>query len=894
MSERWNLRRVFRVPGSAKQTRADVDAELVFHIQGRIEELVASGMSRDDATREAQRRFGDLARIEAEVERLDRDRQRRRSLYDRVSTLISDVRFAARSVARQPLFALVVVATMTLGVGTTAAIFHAVDRIVLHPLPYPDADRIVYLGMQRKQGLDIGAVTARRFQFWHDQSRIFEGLATSVSFDATLDGSEGDVVVGTRVSPDYLDVIGARPALGRLLFGDDYAASAAPVAIISDGLWKRKFGADHNAIGKSVRLDSTRYTVVGVLPSAFEIAEEKDAPDVLLPLVLSAQQLESGGANYTAIGKVRGNVSQTQINADMAAVFARFRELYPKEVDDDDRGVAVIGFTRMAGASIEKTLWIFLGATAFVFLLACANVVNIVLARAIGRQREFAVRTALGAGRARIVRQILLEMLVLGVASAVCATAASLLTVRWISTLGIQLFIRESQLRLDWRVVAYVTIVATTASVVIGGIVAMMTTRIDLSNGLSASTRGSGVGDRRGTLRAALVSVEAALAMVLLAGAGLLVASFAHVLQVDGGFRRQGVYTAHVSRTPRSYFVNEDAAYQFDERVLAQLRATPGVQEAAATATLPLKRGWNTPTTVEGHDDATYGGTEWRGVSPGYFRAMDITLLSGRDFAETDTRTSPPVVIVSKAYASKMFPDENPIGRRIYLGVYKGRGKEKTTASEIVGVVADLRDRSLDQTQLRQTVWVSHTQVKGMKFGLSSFVVRANDPVLAANALRRAIADADPSLPVADVASMNDIVLQSLGPRRFTTVLLTTFALIALALTCVGIYGVASYSVSQRTREIGVRIALGAQPSSVVGLVVRQGIRPAMIGLGVGVVLALGVSKVIASMLFGVGPRDPLSLSVVAALLAAVAVTATWLPARRASRVDPVQALRAE
>jgi predicted permease len=894
MSDRWpDLRRVFRLPHGPANAKKDVDAELEFHVAGRIDELIASGMSPQDAQREARRRFGDFARIEAEVERLERGRRRRRSLRDRLDTLVADVRFAARTVVRQPLYAAVVVATMTLGAGTTAAIFHAVDRIVLHPLPYPDADRVVFLGMQRTAGLDIGAVTPRRFQFWHDESRIFQALATSKGFEASLDGSENDVIEGKRITPEYLAVVGAKPALGRALLPDDYAPSAAAAAVISDGLWKRRFGGDRDVIGKPLRLDSARYTVVGVLPENFEIAEDRSAPDVLLPLVLTPEQLDDAGANYTAVGKLEPGVTPARIDADMAAVFARFRELYPAQVDSDDRGVAVIDFQHLMGGSLAKILWIFLGATAFVFLLACANVANIVLARAIGRQREFAVRTALGAGRSRIVRQILLEMLVLGVVSAVCATGASLLTVRWISTLGMQLFIRQSQLNLDWRVVLFVTTIATAASIAIGFVVAMMTSRIDVTRGLAASTRGSGVGDRRGKLRAALVSVEAALAMVLLSGAGLLIMSFVRVLQVDGGFRREGIYTAHLARTPRSYF-DDDAVWRFDQRVLAELRATPGIQSAASTATLPLKRGWNIPTTVEGRDDATIGGTEWRSISPGYFHTMDIKLLAGRDFTESDTRASPPVVIVSKAYASKLFPDENPIGRRIYIGVYHGRNKAKVIPSEIVGVVADLRDRSLDQTQLRQTVWVSHAQSTRMNAVLSSFVVRANDPSVAARALRRAIAHADPQLPTADVASMNEVVLQSLGNRRFSMVLLTTFALVALVLTCVGIYGVSAYSVSQRTREIGVRIALGAQPRSVVGLVVRQAARPALLGLVIGLVLALLVSRVIASLLFGIGPRDPASLSIVATLLAIVTLIATWLPAQRAARVDPVQALRAD
>lgn len=706
MSDRWpGLRRAFRVASGGKGTRKDVGAELAFHIEGRIDELMASGMSRADAEQEARARFGDLARIESEVERLERSRRRRRSIWDRVDTLFSDVRFAIRSVARQPVFALVIVATMTLGAGATAAIFHAIDRVVLHPVPYPDAERIVYLGMRRTYGLDAGAVTSRRFQFWREQSRVFEGLATARGVEATLNGADGDAVNGLQITGDYLSVVGARFTVGRAFLPADYADGAS-AAIISDRLWKREFGGNRDLVGKTLRLNDAQYTVVGVLSPDFEMAEEREAPDVLLPLVFQASQIDDGGANYMAIGKLRPTVTRTQLDADMDAVFARYRVAYPG-VEADDRGVMALSFQQLYTGSLATVLWIFLGATAFVFVLACANVTNIVLARSIGRQREFAVRTALGAGRSRIVRQILLEMLVLGVVSATCATGASLLAVRWISHLGMSIFRRESQLHLDWRVVVFVTVIATAASMVIGGVVALITTRVDLANSLGASARSAGIGDRRGGLRSSLVAIESALAMVLLAGAGLLITSFVKVLNVDGGFRREGVYTARVSRTPRSYS-DQKMVWSFDQRVLATLRATPGIQSAVSTATLPLRRGWNTPTTVEGRDEASIGGTEWRSVSPGYFRALGMTLLAGRDLAETDTWTSTPVVVVSKSYAAKLFPNENPIGRRIYIGSYKGKGKAKIVPSEIVGVVSDLLDRSLEQKQPRQTVWVSH------------------------------------------------------------------------------------------------------------------------------------------------------------------------------------------
>jgi predicted permease len=876
--------------------RDDVDAELEFHIQGRVDELIARGMPRGDAEREARERFGDFRRIETEVTRLDRDRLRRRTLQDRWQSFVGDLRFAVRSLVRQPLYSLVVIGTLTLGIGTTAAIFHAVDRVVLHPLPYPDAGRIVFLGMKRDKVIDIAALTPGRFQFWHDESRAFDALATWRSADAVFnDDDTGPVAHAMRVTSDFFRVVGVHPALGRVLVDADYRVEAAPAALVTDAFWRSRLGGDHSVLGQTVRLDSTQFTVVGILPPSFDVVGVPTQPDFLVPLVLTPRQLDGGGANYTVIGRLRENLSVEQIDADMTATFAAYRTARPEQIQDAaDAGVAVLRFQEAFTGGLAPTLWILFGATGFVFLLACANVANIVLARTVNRQRELAVRTALGAGRGRIVWQIVLETIVLGVVSAVLATLGSLATVRGVVGLAHQSLLRDNQLRLDWRVVVYVTLIAVAASLLVGLIVALAATRADLTKSLAGSTRSGGIGPRRPTLRGALVTIESALAMVLLAGAGLLMTSFARVLAVDGGFRRDGIYTATIPRAPRD-LSGVAPIWRFDQRVLENLRATPGILAAASTATLPLVRGWNIPTTVEGRDDATLGGTEWRAVSPGYFRAMDIPVLVGRDVSESDDEQAAAVVIVSKSYANQFFPDENPIGQRILVGSYKGRRTKATDAPrEIIGVVPDLRDGSLEQTQLRSTVWLPQAQATRGLVGVPAFVVRANDPRVAATALRRAISAADPRIPSADVAAMSDIVSRSLSSRRFTLLLMTTFATVALALTCIGIYGVASYSVSQRRQEIGVRIALGAQAGSVVGLVVRQALRPTAIGLGIGVVAALLLSRVIARMLFGIGPRDPLSFGVVALVLIGVSAIASYVPARRASRVDPMEALRSD
>ena len=891
------LRRLFRLPSTPARVRAAVSQELEFHIAGRIEELIASGMSRDEAEREARRRFGDYRRIESEVERLDLGSHRRRTLVDHIETLAADVPYSLRTLARQPMFAGVVIVTLTLGISGTSAIFHAVDRIVLHPLPYPDPERIVFLGWQWVKGGTSGSLSPRKFEFWHEQSRAFDGLATSQWFQAAVGNDDtGSPVDGKRITAEYLHVLGATPETGRAFSMDDFRPDAPSVAILGHALWTSRFGADRRLIGKPIRLDGRPYTVVGVMPESFEVAESGEQPQILVPLVFTQAQLEDGGNNYNVIARLKPGITEPQLKADMSAVFAKYRTAFPALLEKDDLGVIAMTYQDLFVGSLTSSLYLMLGATAFVLLLAFANVANLLFARALGRQREFAVRTALGAARIRIARQVIVEMMLLGAIAAVLATGVSLVSVRAIVGLNNGWMLREKQLAIDPRVVAYTAAVTLAASIVVGIIVALATTRVDLSRALADGGRGASVGRRQRLLRGALVSTESAIAMLLLAGAGLLIASFAKLSAVDPGFQREGVFTATITRVPHAYD-SAAAIARFEREVLVRLRATPGIISAGTASSLPLKRGWNLPMTVEGRLDATQGNMEWRSVSADYFKTFGVRIIAGRGILESDVATAPPVVVISESFAKRYWRGENPIGRRVHLGQFKGKSigpRFDEPAREIVGVVPDIRDMSLDQKRKPQTAWVPREQAPPALVSLPSFVVRANDAGVAATALRNAIAESDSRVAVPAISSMGDIVTTSLSWQRFTLVLMTAFASLALVLTCIGVYGAVAYSVAQRVHEIGIRMALGARPASVVGLVVRQGVRPAIVGLAIGLAAALGLTRVLKNMLYEIGPRDPLPLAVVALVLVGVALLASYLPARRAARVDPLSALRSD
>jgi predicted permease len=799
---------------------------------------------------------------------------------------------------REPLFSIVVIVTLALGMTSTSAMFHAVDRALLHPVPYPDPDRIVYLGWIWMRGSGAGALSARKFAFWHDESRVFDGLATSRTFEAQLGAdADGPFVRGMSITADYFRAIGVTPEYGRAFSADEYKVGAPPVVILGNDLWRAQFGGDQRVMGREIRLGGKPYVVVGVMPPTFEVAEASEWTQVVTPLSLTPAQLADGGNNYIVIGRLRPSVTVPQATADMTRVFAAFGAAFPGAVEKFDGGVKLYSYRSLiVGDDLSKLLWLMLGATGLVFLLACANIGNLLLARALSRQREFAVRTALGAGRGRLVQQVVIETLVLGAASAGLATIASLFSVRAVVALAHGALLRESQLRLDARVVLFTALIGLAASLTIGPAVSLFGTRIDLARGLAEGGRSMSGGRTRRVLRGTLLTSESAIAMTLLAAAGLLITSYGRLLAVDPGFDRSGIFTASITHAPLGYD-STAAVWQFEQRALTRLRATPGIARAAATATLPLKRGWNLPATVDGPPDQTDGGTEWRAVSPGYFPALGIRMIAGRDFTDADDGGAPGVVVVSESLARAYWPGKSAIGRRVFVGRVQNKPVSPAfdePARVIVGVVSDLKDMQLDQTQVRHTLWVPQAQVVAGFTSLPAFVVRANDAGVAATALRRAIAGADPRMRTVDVAAMSDIVSQSLLWRRFQTTLISLFAGLALVLTAVGIYGVVAYSVANRVHEIGVRMALGARPSRVVRLIVSQGMRSVLVGLVIGLAGAISLSRVIAGMVYGISPRDPRALTVVSVVLCVVALVASYVPARRATRIDPLTALRSE
>jgi putative ABC transport system permease protein len=897
------LRRVFRVPLGWMGIKADVDAELTFHIQGRIEELMARGMSREAAEAETRRRFGDYARIESEVERIDRDMTRRRSLAERAEALLADIRYAVRTLAHQPVFAGVVIVTLTLGIGSTAAIFHVVDRVVLHPLPYPEPERVVYVGWSWSgKGNYTGSLSPRKFVFFHEQSHIFDGLAATSDLSGVIgDSSRGAPVRGIRVTEDFFRVLRVQPAHGRAFVREEFAPGAPSVAILSHALWTARFGGDPNAIGHVFRLKDQPYTIVGVMPASFELAESSESSELIVPLRFTEEDLAETGNNYLAIGRLRNGVTETQATQDLALAFDRYRAAFPELVKKFDLGPVLFTYRALFVSGIEPVLWILLAATLFVLLLGCANVANLLLARALSRQREFAVRTALGAGRGRIVRQVVIEALVLGVISAVIASVVSLVGVRGLVALSHGTMMRETQLAVDQRALWLTTLIAVAASLGIGLAAALPATRIDLARNLSEGARGGSPSRRQRGLRNALVATESAIAMILLAGAGLLIASFAKLRAVDPGFVLDGIVTARVAHVPGGYD-SAAAVNDFERRVLERLRSTPGITSAGATSSLPLTRGLNTIMTLDGNIEATEGGLEWRAVSPGYFQTFGIKVLRGREIADADDRFATPIVLVSKSFADKWWPGENPLGRRIWIGKFHGEAGQAGPSDpvrEIVGVVQDMKDMALEQGRPRHTVWVPQAQMTPSFLSyvsIPSFAVRTPDSRAAAIALRSAIQGADPRMGAPDISAMSDIISSSASyqQRWFTLVLMSLFAAVALGLTSVGIYGVVAYSVARRVHEIGVRMALGARPATVVGLVVRQGMRPVVLGLAIGIVAALALSRTLTKMLFGVSPHDPRTLVAVVVVLMGVALLASYLPARRATRVDPLASLRSE
>ena len=806
-------------------------------------------------------------------------------------TLGQDLLYSLRSLRKARAFTVVAIVTLALGMGATSAIFSVVNAVLLRPVPFPDPDRIVHLAWDG--GGYLQSLSAMKFQYWRDHARSFGAVATWRSTLTRADvADEPSTMNELAVSPDFFAVVGEAPARGRGFTPAELAPGNAKVAIIAHAMWEARFGRAADLAGRTIRLDGEPVAIVGVLQDSFAFPYEGQPIDVIVPLHIAVDPT-SVSEDWPAIARLRDGVTHEQARAETSALMAAFRAAYPGQVSAEDRGMTLATFNELnVDRGVQRALWILMSAVLFVLLIACANVANLSLARAIERRREIAVRTALGASQARIARLVLSESVVIALAAAVLGVALG----NWISGVLIALTPAEiprlTSAGVDGRVLVFTVGVSLATSLLFGGAAAWPAMRLRLMPVLNEASRGS---SGQGRMPPVLLVIQSALAMILLVGAGLLSVTVSRLTSFNRGFDVEGLVAARLTTPPQRETTAQEL-WEFERRVLRRLEGIPVIASVTAANTLPLERGVNTPVTIAGRPE-TKGTVEWRAVAPRYFETLGIARIAGRSFELTDADGAP-VAIVNETFAHRYFAGANPIGQRVEVGSSRTRATNPAappSAVEIVGVVADVRDVSL-RTEPRRTIYVPQAQASSR---LSTLLGRM--PVFIARpssrgadvgrALREAVHAADPSLPPPEVFPLESAVARSLARERFGARLLWVLAALALALTALGVHGVLAYTVQQRRREIGIRMALGARPAQVLRLVLAQGLTPVTAGLVIGVAGAIGLSRFVAGFLWGVAATDATTFGAVALILVVVTVAACWIPARAAANLDPARTL---
>jgi putative ABC transport system permease protein len=798
-----------------------------------------------------------------------------------------DLRYGARMFLKNPGFTLIAVLTLTLGIGANTAIFSVINGVLLSALPYPQPEQLAMVWCDnRRQGIPDDITSYPNFVDWRDRNKTFQGMAGMTSSNVHLTGvGEPEEILAAIVSINFFQVIGVNPTLGRGFTAEEERPGGDRVVVLSHALWQRRFGGDPGILNKTISLSGITNTVVGIMPPGFQFPENTDLWRPLAPN--DGMRAARFGFFLPVVGRLKPGVTRAQAQADLDVIANQIEQQFP---DMAGYGVNVVPVLEQTVGAIRRALMTLFVAVLFVLLIACANVANLLLARAAGRQREFAVRAALGAGRRRIVRQLLTESMLLAVLSGALGVLLAWWGLRLLVELGPANIPRLENIHLDGRVLWFTLGLSLLTGLIFGLAPALQTTHLKLGETLKEGGR-TGAGGRRAQLiRGVLIVVEVALTLVLLVGAGLLIRSFWRLQQVDLGFKTDNLLTLRLS-LPRSRYTDGAQAASLFERLQERLAALPGVVAVSATTDIMLQRlATSTNFTIENRPrDPSELALElpFDRVLPNYFQTMGVQLLHGRAFTAQDGRDSPRVAIVNEAFVKRYFPNDDPIGKRFALG----DGGPDAQWTSIVGVVRDTKRQGVDQP-IRIESWMPLAQMPARSMDV---VMRTTgDPLALGNATREAVWSLDRDLPIPRIQTMEQNLSARVAQRRLNMLLLGLFASVALVLAAVGIYGVVSYAVTQRTNEIGVRVALGAQASNVLRLVIGGGMKLALAGVVIGLVLTFALTRLMATLLFGVSATDPVTFAAIAALLVGVALVACLIPARRATKVDPMVALRYE
>jgi putative ABC transport system permease protein len=786
---------------------------------------------------------------------------------------------------KNPGFTAIAVLTLALGVGANTAIFSVVNTVLLQPLAYRDPDRLFMIWESNpSRGFPRDTPSPANFVDWRDQSKSFEAMAATADASMNLTGwGEPERLQGKRASAALFQILGVSPLLGRAFLPEEDQAGATRVVLLSYGLWQRRFGADPKLVGQALTLDGQTYTVVGVMPPQFQFPSREY--EFWVPMAFSSQEAGRRGSHYLGVvGRLKPGVSQEQAQSEMDTIAARLQQTYPQS--NTGVGALMVPLREEVVGNIRLTLLVLLGAVGFVLLIACANVANLLLARAVARQREMAIRAALGAERVRIIRQLLTESVLLAALGGTVGLMLAYWGVSFLTTLVPNSLSQAKQVTIDARVLGFTILISLVTGVVFGLAPALQTSKPALNETLKESGR-SNAGGRQNLLRGLLVITEVALALVLLIGAGLLIKSFMRLRGLDIGFRPEGLLTMRVPLPQAKYPTRQHRVAFYDE-ALGRIRALPGVQSASVITSVPLTvRGGSNGFLIEGRPDLVDDKiplANYRVIDADYFRTQGIPLLAGRTFTEQDNQNSEPVVIVSQNLAQKYWPGQDPLGKRIRMG---------EPWITVVGVVQTVKNQLVGEP--RPHLYIPYRQPHFNFFPPQDLIVRTSgDPLSLAASVRREIWAIDKDQPISNIQTMEQILSTAVEQPRFNMLLLAIFASIALILSSVGIYGVLSYSVTQRTQEIGIRLALGAQRRDILKTMVGEGMKLTLVGVVIGLGGAFALTRVLSSLVFGVSVTDLTTFVGIPLLLAGVALLASFIPARRATKVDPMVALRYE